>query len=126
MRLCYHTRSHDEQLGTRGPAQMGREVLDVPGPALEISYFRAPGGNWTPAIRRLAAENGMRPLGWSVDPEDWKRPGVEAIVARLEQQVHPGAVLLMHDGGGTRADTVKALDRFLSWAEGQSFSTAFP
>ena len=47
-------------------------------------------------------------IGWNVDTEDWRRPGAEAIAQRL-LSVKPGDVVLMHDGGGDRSQTIEAL-----------------
>jgi len=45
-----------------------------------------------------------------VDPRDWARPGVKVIVQRILARVYPGAIVLLHDGGGDRSQTVTALD----------------
>jgi peptidoglycan/xylan/chitin deacetylase (PgdA/CDA1 family) len=52
---------------------------------------------------------GLNPLRWTADPRDWSRPGKNAIVARVLLRLRPGAVVLMHDGGGDRTQTVAAL-----------------
>jgi len=54
----------------------------------------------------------LDPLRWSDDPRDWSRPGSLAIVRRVVAKLQPGAVVLMHDGGGDRSQSVEAL-RFL-------------
>jgi peptidoglycan/xylan/chitin deacetylase (PgdA/CDA1 family) len=46
---------------------------------------------------------------WSVDPSDWRRPGVGAIVSNVLTHARPGAIVLLHDGGGNRKQTVTAL-----------------
>jgi peptidoglycan/xylan/chitin deacetylase (PgdA/CDA1 family) len=46
---------------------------------------------------------------WSVNPQDYYRPGAKAIVSRTLAAVHPGAIVLMHDGGGDRSQTVAAV-----------------
>ena len=61
-----------------------------------------------PAIEKRA----LTPLRWSDDPRDWSRPGSLAIVRRVVSHLHPGVVVLMHDGGGNRSESVEAL-RFL-------------
>src|SRR5215468_334705 len=66
-------------------------------------YFRAPGGRWSPAVVAEARRLGLRPLGWSVDPADWRRPPAALITRRVLDQVAPGAVVLLHDGYGNRA-----------------------
>jgi peptidoglycan/xylan/chitin deacetylase (PgdA/CDA1 family) len=51
----------------------------------------------------------MTPLDWSVDPRDWARPGVTAIVRDILRTTRSGSVILEHDGGGDRSQTVAAL-----------------
>ena len=53
---------------------------------------------------------GERIVLWSVDPTDW-RAGTTAkqIVRRVLGAVRPGSIVLLHDGGGDRSQTVKAL-----------------
>jgi len=73
------------------------------------SLFRAPYGAWSPAILQRCAQTGMTPLGWSVDPRDWSRPGVPSIVGNIMRNTGTGSIILEHDGGGNRAQTVAAL-----------------
>jgi len=73
------------------------------------SLFRAPYGAWSPAILECCAQTGMAPLGWSVDPRDWSRPGVPSIVGNIMRNTATGSIILEHDGGGNRAQTVAAL-----------------
>ncbi len=132
MRLCDHSRTHDLDLPARSPQQLAGEVTgtratiaDASGGA-HVGYFRAPGGNWSPAILDMASSDGMQALGWSVDARDWRRPGVAAIVTAVQQQVHPGAVILLHDGGGHRDQTLAALEQLLPWLVGQGYEFGFP
>jgi peptidoglycan/xylan/chitin deacetylase (PgdA/CDA1 family) len=76
-------------------------------------WFRPPYGAVDARITALAASLGLRTVTWSVDPTDWSRPGVAAIVARVLFQVRPGSVILLHDGGGDRSETVAALSYLL-------------
>jgi peptidoglycan/xylan/chitin deacetylase (PgdA/CDA1 family) len=71
--------------------------------------FRAPYGAWTPNVLRYCASEGLIPLDWSVDPRDWSRPGVNKIVSTIMRTTQSGSVILEHDGGGNRAQTVAAL-----------------
>jgi peptidoglycan/xylan/chitin deacetylase (PgdA/CDA1 family) len=57
---------------------------------------------------------GLTPLGWSVDPTDWRRPPPEIIASRVLQGATPGAIVLLHDGYGHRGATVAALDAILT------------
>ncbi|WP_158845838.1 polysaccharide deacetylase family protein, partial [Streptomyces sp. NRRL WC-3742] len=77
------------------------------------TWFRAPGGDWSPVSLKVAADLGMRNMGWSVDPRDWARPGTSAITDRILKDVRPGAIVLNHDGGGDRSQTVAALKTYL-------------
>jgi peptidoglycan/xylan/chitin deacetylase (PgdA/CDA1 family)/spore germination protein YaaH/GT2 family glycosyltransferase len=79
-----------------------------------------------------AQQAGYTVVGLHVDPNDWQRPGTDAIVQQVLDQVHaatptnPGNVVLLHDGGGNRAETVAALPRIIAAlkAEGYHFVTA--
>jgi peptidoglycan-N-acetylglucosamine deacetylase len=72
--------------------------------------FRPPGGAASATILTTAQRLGDRTLLWSVDPADWQ-PGVTAnqLVWRVLAGVRPGAIVLLHDGGGDRSATVAAL-----------------
>jgi peptidoglycan-N-acetylglucosamine deacetylase len=70
---------------------------------------RAPGGTWSLAVTNAATAAGMRPLDWSVDTRDWTRPGVDRIVDTILTRTNPGSIILDHDGGGNRSQTVEAL-----------------
>jgi peptidoglycan/xylan/chitin deacetylase (PgdA/CDA1 family) len=71
--------------------------------------FRAPYGAWSPTVFRLCDAAGMSPLGWSVDPRDWSRPGTAAIIQNILGHTRTGSIILEHDGGGDRSQTVAAL-----------------
>jgi peptidoglycan/xylan/chitin deacetylase (PgdA/CDA1 family) len=71
--------------------------------------FRAPYGAWSPVVLRQCAQTRMTPLAWSVDPRDWSRPGVPSIVANIMRNTRTGSIILEHDGGGDRSETVAAL-----------------
>lgn len=71
--------------------------------------FRAPFGAWSPVVLRHCAQTGMTPLDWSVDPRDWALPGVASIVDNIMDNTRTGSIILEHDGGGNRSETVDAL-----------------
>jgi peptidoglycan/xylan/chitin deacetylase (PgdA/CDA1 family) len=73
------------------------------------AFFRAPYGAWSPALLDYCAAQGLTPLDWSVDPRDWARPGVTAIVRDILRTTRAGSIILEHDGGGDRSQTVAAL-----------------
>ncbi|NMO89479.1 polysaccharide deacetylase family protein [Actinomycetospora sp. TBRC 11914] len=130
-RLCDHTITHDPTVGTHTPAvidqqlRASRDVLATAGKT-DVDYFRAPDGNWTPNLVRLSARDGMQPLGWTVDPRDWSRPGTAAIVRTVATHVRPGSVILLHDGGGPRDQTVQAVAQLIPWLRAQGYSFVLP
>ena len=90
--------------------------------------LRPPYGAIDGAGRGYAAELGYRIVLWDVDPRDWTRPGSALIAAHVLQRVRPGSIVLLHDGGGSRAQTVAALDTILRQltARGYSFAPVCP
>lgn len=76
-------------------------------------WFRAPYGAWNRAAFQLGAELGMEPLAWTVDTLDWTSPGTRTIVDRVEDGAAPGVVVLSHDAGGDRSQSVRALRDYL-------------
>src|SRR5437763_101560 len=51
----------------------------------------------------------------NIDPQDWARPGADVILQRVKQQRHDGSIILLHDAGGDREQTVEALPRSLDY-----------
>ncbi|MGN7160200.1 glycosyltransferase [Sphingomonas sp. SAFR-052] len=80
----------------------------------------------------LAQDLGYTVVGLHVDPNDWQRPGTDAIVRQVVEQVEDASadssrnVVLLHDGGGDRAQTVAALPQIIAIlrAKGHHFVTA--
>jgi peptidoglycan/xylan/chitin deacetylase (PgdA/CDA1 family) len=77
-------------------------------------WFRAPAGELSPEVFRELRRDGLRSALWTVDPHDWGE-GVKAatIARRVIAAARPGAIILLHDGGGDRRETVRALPRII-------------
>ncbi len=73
--------------------------------------FRAPGGAVSPALISLARSMGFTTIQWDIDPRDWARPGTGAIYGNVIANAHNGAIVIQHDGGGDRSETLAALPR---------------
>jgi peptidoglycan/xylan/chitin deacetylase (PgdA/CDA1 family) len=71
--------------------------------------LRPPYGTAPQAVVDIARAHGLLTIQWDVDPSDWSRPGASVIAQRVLAAVHPGAIVIMHDGGGDRSETVSAL-----------------
>ncbi|GGR52978.1 polysaccharide deacetylase family protein [Streptomyces roseolus] len=76
-------------------------------------WYRAPYGAWNRHSFEIGAELGMEPLAWTVDTLDWKEPGSGTIVRRVLDGAGPGVIVLSHDAGGNRSQSVTALRRYL-------------
>jgi peptidoglycan/xylan/chitin deacetylase (PgdA/CDA1 family) len=76
--------------------------------------FRAPYGAVSGALFAVARAQNMLTIGWNVDPMDWSRPGTDAIYSRVVGAVERESIVIMHDGGGPRNETVAALPRIIA------------
>jgi peptidoglycan/xylan/chitin deacetylase (PgdA/CDA1 family) len=136
MRICDHSHTHDELIPDRDPERITEEVvgagrtLSAAAGDAPVEWFRAPGGNWSTEVAELSAQHGMQPLSWNIDPRDWERPGADAIVAAVQQQIRQqapdGPIVLLHDGGGSREQTVEALEKLIPWLVEQGYRFGFP
>jgi peptidoglycan-N-acetylglucosamine deacetylase len=108
-----HTETHPEMATLSARAQheelfeqiLHIELVGGPRPVL----FRPPYGSYdATTMRELHALHLLMVL-WSADTGDYLQPGVSVIVQRALSGAHPGAIILMHDAGGTRTQTIAAL-----------------
>lgn len=76
--------------------------------------YRPPYGLANAATLRILRRNHMLMVLWSADTEDYTQPGVRAIVRAALAGARPGAIILMHDAGGTRTQTIAALPAIVS------------
>ncbi len=111
--VCNHSMTHPQPFATLPPAEIERQIAGCMDAIYDVigvvpAVFRSPGGDWSPAVYDVAARYGMVPVDWSVDPRDFARPGSAYIVRKL-LAARPGQILLCHDGGGNRSETVAAL-----------------
>jgi peptidoglycan-N-acetylglucosamine deacetylase len=102
MMALLHAHAQREQLFE----QIARvELLGGPRPLL----FRPPYGSYDATTMRELHKLRLLMVLWSVDTEDYLQPGVSTIVRNALAGAHPGAIILMHDAGGTRTQTIAAL-----------------
>ncbi|MBV9335748.1 MAG: polysaccharide deacetylase family protein [Solirubrobacterales bacterium] len=76
--------------------------------------FRPPYGLWNAATLALLHRYHMLMVLWTVDTNDYLRPGVRAIVTAALSGARPGAIILLHDAGGNRSETVAALPQIIA------------
>ncbi len=76
--------------------------------------FRPPYGAVNGEVVRTARSLGMATVGWNVDPSDYTQPGTAAIEQRVLAQVRPGSIIISHDGGGPRGQTLAAYPKIVA------------
>jgi peptidoglycan-N-acetylglucosamine deacetylase len=121
-----HTWSHPD-LSTLAPIAVGaqidmaqEEIRAVTGTTPDC--VRPPDDAWNAGVLDAVAVRGLTTMSYSVDPRDWTRPGVPAIVHAVVDAAFPGAVVDMHDGGGDRSQTVAALPQIITQLRAAGYS----
>ncbi|MFZ5784887.1 MAG: polysaccharide deacetylase family protein [Acidobacteriota bacterium] len=76
-------------------------------------YFRPPHGTVTAAVRKVCAERRETIVLYTLLSSDWTRPGKEALVRQVVGGLAPGGIVVLHDGGGERGQTVAALPEII-------------
>lgn len=124
--LCNHTWDHSLKIGKQTPAKIQADLrrtndaIRKAAPGVKIKYFRAPGGNFTPALVKVAKQMGMTSIYWRVDPRDWDHPAGESdaahrakVIRAVERHTHPGSIILSHDYA--QPDTIAAYRTLIPW-----------
>ena len=100
-------------------------------PGARIKYMRAPGGNFTPAFVKVAADLKMKSIYWQVDPRDWEHPKGETstahrakVVRTVKKHVGKGAIVLSHDY--RQPETIAAYTSLLPWLKKRYRLIALP
>jgi peptidoglycan/xylan/chitin deacetylase (PgdA/CDA1 family) len=105
-----HTFSHPDL--TRGADVRGQLASTIGAIRAVSGYtpcvFRPPYGSYDGSVVKVARALGLSTILWNVDPADWAQPGTAAIEQRVLAQVRPGSIVISHDGGGSRAQTLAA------------------
>ena len=111
-----HTWTHPDLVSAGGvESQLGRTKNAI---AAMSGYtpcvFRPPYGSYDTSVMRTARSLGLATITWDVDPSDYALPGVGAIEQRVLAQAQPGSIILSHDGGGPRAQTLAAYPHIIA------------
>ncbi|MBV9049881.1 MAG: polysaccharide deacetylase family protein [Solirubrobacterales bacterium] len=124
-----HTWSHPDVSGAgdfaRGQILAAAGAIRAATRGFTPCLFRAPYGSVSGALISEARSLGFTTIQWNVDPSDWARPGTEAIYNNVVANAHSGAIVIQHDGGGDRSETLAALPREIDTlrSEGYRFVT---
>ncbi|MEV1020885.1 glycosyltransferase [Streptomyces sp. NPDC050264] len=127
-----HTFNHPDlsyQSKDRIDWELSQSQLALEGAAgVRTSLFRPPYSSFADAmddkswpVTKYIGSRGYITVVNNTDSEDWKRPGVSEIIRRATPHGGKGAIVLMHDSGGNRAQTVAALDRFLPQLQDEGY-----
>lgn len=85
-------------------------------------FVRPPYGSFNDNVKKAIKNNGQTMVNWSVDTLDWKYRNTASIMSYVKQQVHPGAIILMHDIHETSVDAVPSVIEYLK-SQGYEFVT---
>ncbi|HET9380495.1 MAG TPA: polysaccharide deacetylase family protein, partial [Streptomyces sp.] len=130
-----HTFNHPDlsyQSKGRIDWELTQNQLAITGAAgIRTSLFRPPYSSFAdamddatwPVTQYIGARGYITVLN-NTDSEDWQRPGVDEIVRRATPRGGRGAIVLMHDSGGDRSQTVAALDRMLPELKDEGYAFA--
>ncbi|TKV26477.1 HYR domain-containing protein [Arthrobacter sp. NamB2] len=132
--LCNHGTSYAD-MGSWTQAQVEADLKEnlriiraaAGDSALQVPYFRAPNGSWG-STGEVAAALGMQPLGLGNLIADWDGNDLSeaTLTANLRKAFSPGAVVLAHDGGGDRSNTVKAVATVVTEKIAESWTFTLP
>ncbi len=112
--IANHTWSHPDL--TRLNAEAIKKELSRTSDLLGgCAFLRPPYGSYNATVTTVAGELGMRLALWDVDTRDWESKDKDAILRTFHAEIKPGAIILMHDGGGDRSATVAALPIMIDW-----------
>jgi peptidoglycan/xylan/chitin deacetylase (PgdA/CDA1 family) len=120
--LCNHSMTHPQPFSGSTPATIRQQIADAQSAIVDAggvlpTLFRAPAGDWSAVVLSAVHDLRMVPLGWDIDPRDWSRPGTASVSSRLLAS-RPDDILLCHDGGGDRGQTIESLRTVLPALKG--------
>jgi probable sporulation protein (polysaccharide deacetylase family) len=97
-----------------------KEVNDLIGAATgqRPKYFTPHKGEYNALVLETVSRQGMRTVLWSIDTVDWNTPGVEKMKAKILDNLHEGAIVLMHP----TADTVILLKEVIPVIKNKGYS----
>jgi Predicted xylanase/chitin deacetylase len=111
------------------PAGFEREIRRADRTLLAIAgrkprFIRPPYGEISPKQTDWTARRGYIVANWNVDAVDWRNTPSRTIIANVRKQIRPGAIILLHAGGGRGQDlsgTVNALPRLIAMLKRQGY-----
>lgn len=105
----------------RKQIRWGKAVVDR-ATTHDTEWIRPPYGAMNAAVWREVRKQRLRAVLWDVDSRDWTKPGAKRIEATVLRTTKPGSVVLFHDGGGDRRQTIAALPRIIRRLKAQGYT----
>lgn len=123
--LANHSYSHAKMV-FKSPAFVRTEIEETDQQLRAVGVtpsqlFRAPYGRKLLVLPYVLTQLQKVNVLWDVNPADYKAPSAEAIATSVLNQVKPGSIVLLHDGGGKRDKTVAATDRIIRALKDQGY-----
>lgn len=123
-----HTWDHSD-MTKLSSAKQQRQIVDTQNAIINATgtpsrLFRAPYGAVSSSVIATAEKNKLLSVLWEADTKDWQNPDAATIVQRVMSQVSPGTIILLHDGGGDRVNTVAALPTIIKELKKQGYDFA--
>jgi peptidoglycan-N-acetylglucosamine deacetylase len=120
-----HTWNHADVAGggsfAAGEIAEAAQAIMVATGGFEPCLFRAPGGAVSAGLESEARSMGFTTIEWDVDPRDWATPGTASIYHTVTSTAHNGSIILQHDGGGNRSQTLAALPQEIETFKRQGY-----
>jgi peptidoglycan-N-acetylglucosamine deacetylase len=132
MAVGSHSYGHSADLPQMSHAAFAADLVRAENALSDVTgvkpvLYRSPFGHTSDTMLEEEHKRGYTSIGWDIDSQDWTDAGVDRVVSNVLDQAHPGAIVLMHDGGLSggnpdRGTTLAALPRVIDGLRGQGYS----
>ena len=126
-----HSQGHPQaRFWALGPARMRREIVQCQDTLRAITgvaprWFRAVVGHANPFVSAPLRECGLARVAWDARAYDAVRSDPAAVVARLERELAPGAIVLLHEGA-RHGRSVEMIALLLQRMQALGYATVLP
>ena len=114
----HYTHTLDRQTAAREIEETADLIFQMTGVTTKL--FRPPGGNLYNGLADYAQAEGYGVMMWSADSEDYY-VSTPTLIDKVLTQTTPGGIILLHDGGGDRSNTVEALPQIITALKQQGY-----
>ncbi|MCK4777157.1 MAG: polysaccharide deacetylase family protein [Actinomycetia bacterium] len=124
--LGNHTLTHRD-IELKSESEVRKELLEVNKilkdiTGKEVTWFRPPGGEVNDNILKAANSLNLKTVLWDVDPRDWKKYAPQIIYEEVVGKITREDIILLHDGGGNRMNTLNSLPKIIQSLQQKGYS----